>query len=80
LTRRSAHRPKSSRNFYATVIRKPDKPLTPIEALQWIKRIEVQPCVVVDLSLIQAAISISQRQRISYWDGAILAAAERLEA
>jgi predicted nucleic acid-binding protein len=66
--------------FYATVIRKPDKPLTPIAALQWIKRLEAQPCVVVDLPLIQAAIALSQCYRINYWDGAILAAAERLGA
>ena len=66
--------------FYATVIRKPDKPLTPIEALQWIKRVGAQPCVLVDLTLIKIAIEISQRYRINYWDGAILAAAERLGA
>ncbi len=66
--------------FYVTVLRKPDKPLTPLEALQWVKRFEAQPCVVVDLDLIDVAISISQRYRINYWDGAILAAAERLGA
>jgi predicted nucleic acid-binding protein len=48
--------------------------------LPWIKRLEAQPCVVVDLPLIQAAIALSQCYRINYWDGAILAAAERLGA
>jgi predicted nucleic acid-binding protein len=66
--------------FYATIIRKPDKPLAPIEALQWIKRLAAQPCATVDLALIEIAIAMSQRYRIHYWDGAILAAAERLGA
>ncbi|HZP10572.1 PIN domain-containing protein [Methyloceanibacter sp.] len=64
--------------FYTTVRRKPDRPLTAAEALQWVKRLELQPCAVVDIPLIQSATEISQRYRISYWDGAILAAAERL--
>ena len=66
--------------FYVTALRKPDIPVTPDEALQWLKRLEAQPCVVVDRLLIHAGISISQRYRINYWDGAILAAAERLGA
>jgi len=66
--------------FYAASTRKPDKPLTPLEALEWIERLERQPCVVIDPSLIRTAIAISQRYLIAYWDGAILAAAERLGA
>jgi predicted nucleic acid-binding protein len=66
--------------FCVTVLRKLDIPITPAEALEWLKRFEAQPCVVVDLLLIHAGISISQRYRINYWDGAILAAAERLGA
>jgi predicted nucleic acid-binding protein len=66
--------------FYVTIIRKPDRPLEPTEAWQWIKRFEAQPCIVVDRPLIHAAIAISRRHRINYWDGAILAAAERLGA
>ena len=66
--------------FYTASTRKPDKPLTSIEALEWIERLEQQPCVVIDPSLIRTAIATSQRYRIAYWDGAILAAAERLGA
>jgi predicted nucleic acid-binding protein len=66
--------------FYAASTRKPDKPLTSIEALEWIERLELQPCALIDPSLIRTAIAISQRYRINYWDGAILAAAERLGA
>jgi predicted nucleic acid-binding protein len=66
--------------FYAVGTRKLDRPLTPVEALGWIERLELQPCVLVDLSVIKAAIAMSQRYRIGYWDGAILAAAEQLGA
>ena len=38
---------------------------------------ELQDCVTVDKTL-RVAIVISLQHRISYWDGAILAAAERL--
>ena len=66
--------------FYTVVIRKPDRPLTPARALQWLLKLEQQPCAAVDMPLIKVAIEISWRYRISYWDGAILAAAERLGA
>ena len=41
---------------------------------------ELQDCVTVDKTLIRVAIVLSLQHRISYWDGAILAAAERLGA
>jgi predicted nucleic acid-binding protein len=66
--------------FYANVTRKTEIPLTPDEALEWIEGLELQDCVTVDQTLIKVAIGISQRYRINYWDGAILAAAERLGA
>jgi predicted nucleic acid-binding protein len=51
-----------------------------MEALEWIARLELQPCALIDTSLIRIAITLSQRFRIAYWDGAILAASERLGA
>jgi predicted nucleic acid-binding protein len=42
--------------------------------------LELQPCALIDPSLIRTAIAVSQRYRIHYWDGAILAAAESLGA
>ncbi len=66
--------------FYSVITRKPDLPLSPVKALEWIEELERRPCVAVDISLIRFAIEISQRYRINYWDGAILAAAERLGA
>jgi predicted nucleic acid-binding protein len=64
--------------FYANAVRKSAVPLTPAEALEWMDDLELQECVTVDKALIKIAIDISQRYRINYWDGAILAAAERL--
>jgi predicted nucleic acid-binding protein len=66
--------------FYTVVTRKPDRPFTPATALQWISELERQPCAAIDRPLVITAIVISQQFRIDYWDGAILAAAERLEA
>ena len=66
--------------FYATSTRKPNIPLTPIEALTWLEMLEQQPCAVIDPSLIKTAIATSQRFRIAYWDAAIIAAAELLGA
>lgn len=66
--------------FYANAIRKTLRPLTPTEALEWVTELERQECVTVDRALIRVAIELSWRYRINYWDGAILAAAERLRA
>jgi predicted nucleic acid-binding protein len=68
--------------FYVAATRpKPlSRVLTPLEARDWIADLDRQPCAVVDKALIEVAIDISQRYRINYRDGAILAAAERLGA
>lgn len=62
--------------FYVTVTRKFDVPLTPDEALDWIEQLEAFPCVPIDAALVKIGADISVRHRISYWDGSILAAAE----
>ena len=66
--------------FYATVTRKGDDPMPPLVALDWIELLEQQPCVPIDAGIVKRGAEISQRYRISYWDGAILAAAEALGA
>jgi predicted nucleic acid-binding protein len=66
--------------FYVTVVRKIEVPLAPAEALEWIEQLEVFPCLPVDSGLVKIAGELSSRHRISYWDGAILAAAESLGA
>jgi predicted nucleic acid-binding protein len=66
--------------FYVTVTRKIKKPMTPDMALEWIEQLEQQPCVPVDATLVKNAIVVAERYNISYWDGAIIAAAEALGA
>jgi predicted nucleic acid-binding protein len=66
--------------FYVTVVHKIEIPLTPTEALEWIEQLEAFPCLDVDSGLVKIAVEISQRHRVSYWDAAILAAAESLGA
>jgi predicted nucleic acid-binding protein len=66
--------------FYDVATRKGGRPLTADEAFAWIQRLARLPCVPVDSMLVIAGIRNSVRYRISYWDGAIIAAAERLGA
>lgn len=66
--------------FYVTVVRKVEVPLPPEQALEWIEALQAFPCMSIDVSLVKIAAEISQRFRISYWDAAIVAAAESLNA
>jgi predicted nucleic acid-binding protein len=66
--------------FFVNVTRKTDKPLSSQVALQWISAFIDRPCAVIDPDLVIAAVEVSDRYHISYWDGAILAAAQRLSA
>ena len=66
--------------FYVTVTRKSVTPLSAEDALNWIDVFDELPCIPVDTSLVRAGVHIAQRYKISYWDGAVLAAAHRLNA
>lgn len=66
--------------FYVTVTRKIRKPLSPEHAVALLDEYRAFPMVPTDHPLILAAVEVSLRYRISYWDGAIVAAAEALEA
>lgn len=66
--------------FYAAAVRKGPKPLAPEVARQWVINLAKKPCLPVDVNIVRSGIEISQRYQISYWDGAIIAAAERLGA
>lgn len=66
--------------FYVTVTRKLEVPLTAERALEWIEQWDAFPCVAIDHHLVKVAAEISERYRTSYWDGAIIAAAERAGA
>jgi predicted nucleic acid-binding protein len=66
--------------FYVTVTRKIRKPLSPELAVALMDEYRVFPTVPTDYPLIVSAVELSLRYDISYWDGAIIAAAEALEA
>ena len=62
--------------FYSQVTR-PSRadPLSPSQALRFIESIREFPVQDVTLAVFRAGVAFSQRFRLSYWDGAILAAA-----
>lgn len=66
--------------FYVNVTRKTDRPLSSTKALEWIDQLIDRPCVTIDLELVKEAATIAERYMISYWDGAIVAAAQRQSA
>ena len=66
--------------FYVTVVRKIATPLKPERALEWIEQLEVFPCAAIDSSLVKISVELSERYGVSYWDAAIIAAADALGA
>ena len=50
------------------------------DALDWIEALENFPCIPIDPALVRQGAEIAIRHHLSYWDGAILAAAHRLGA
>ncbi len=66
--------------FYVTVVRKARVPLPPSAALEWIEQLEAFPCLALDAGFVKIAAETGERYRLSYWDGAIVAAAELLGA
>jgi predicted nucleic acid-binding protein len=65
--------------FYRNV-RRGDAPMSATKALEWVERLAAQPCVFIEVTTVKRAIQLSERFQISYWDGAIIAAAEALGA
>ena len=66
--------------FYVNALKKPKVPLKPSEAARWVDKLSTVPVVGVDANLVQEAIRYSLRYQITYWDAALIAAAERLDA
>jgi predicted nucleic acid-binding protein len=66
--------------FYVTVTCKIELPISPDEALAYIDRYSAFPVVLTDTGLVTEGIRNSVKYQLSYWDGAILAAADRLGA
>lgn len=66
--------------FYVVATRKAHICMPPHIALEWMEQLDGRPCAIIDQDLVKLAAAISIRYQISYWDGAILAAAEALAA
>jgi predicted nucleic acid-binding protein len=66
--------------FFINAVRKAHIKMLPIEAKDWISGLDERPCLIVDRGLINLSIAKSIRYKISYWDAAIIAAAEALGA
>ena len=66
--------------FYTNVTRKGAPPMPPSEALEWVRTLGRKPCQPIDSQVVAGGIENAERYQISYWDGAIIAAAERLGA
>jgi predicted nucleic acid-binding protein len=64
--------------FFVTATQKIAEPLSEVEALQFIARLIRLPVIAIDADLVLEAIALKQEHRISYWDAAIIAAANRL--
>jgi predicted nucleic acid-binding protein len=61
--------------FYHNATKVGPSKLSAEEADEWLERLSVQPCIAVDGALVKAGAALAERYQISYWDGAILAAA-----
>ena len=66
--------------FYVNVTRKIARPLVPDEAVALLEQFKSFPFVWTDYPLIVSGIELALQFGISYWDGEIIAAAERLGA
>jgi len=66
--------------FYNVSTRKGAPPLTSDEAREWVRIVALKPCQPVTPEVVVAGIDNARRYQLSYWDGAIIAAAERLGA
>jgi predicted nucleic acid-binding protein len=66
--------------FYNTATLKMRETMTPDQAEAWIDLLSLQNCVALNAELVKSGIRTARRYGISYWDGAIVAAAEVLGA
>jgi predicted nucleic acid-binding protein len=64
--------------FYVTVTSKFAKPMAPTDAVALLDELRTFPSVPIDHALVMEGIEASLQYNISYWDGAILAAAGAL--
>jgi predicted nucleic acid-binding protein len=66
--------------FFVTVTRKLGHPMPAVVAARWVDRLCRCPFVPTDAPLLKSAIIRAQAWQMSYWDAAIVSAAEALGA
>lgn len=70
--------------FYVNATKKDERkkfvPLEQEQAIAWVDTLSLQPVVPIDQLIVQEAVGLSQRYQISYWDAALIAAAEAINA
>ena len=66
--------------FYHNAIKDGPFKLSSGEAGEWLDRISLQRCVDVDSNLVKSGVALAERYKLSYWDGAIIAAAHEGDA
>lgn len=64
--------------FFVNATKKAHIRMAPDAALAWMAGLDGRPCAVFDRDLIRLGAAISIRYRITYWDAALVAAAESL--
>ena len=63
--------------FYVAVTRRVATAMSPAEALRVVGHLQKLPVVEIDGSLASRGMETSERYQVAYWDGLIIAAAER---
>ena len=66
--------------FYHNAIKDGPYQLPVDEAESWLDRMAFMPCIAVDMNIVRAGAALAHRYKISYWDGAIIAAAHEGDA
>lgn len=66
--------------FFVTVTRKLAMPISPSDAMAYIDRLTEFPVVPIDSAVVVEGMRNSVKFQLSFWDGAILAAAQLLGA
>lgn len=58
--------------------RKAARPLSAAQALERIEQLTAFPCCAIDHRIVRIAIEQSERHRVSYWDAAVVSAAQAM--
>ncbi len=66
--------------FYVNAVKRIGQGIDAGDVDRWINALEQFPILPVDIDIVRGGIVNSHKFQISYWDGAIIAAADRLQA